>query len=119
MLRFGDIAVVVSNAEASQRWYCEKLGFTKGSSHGHWQTVVVPGAQCLSHLCQAEELEPGTTGIGFVTPDVAADNTVSRPPASASRNRRRNPIGEPPRCSPTRTATSFGLVTTRRSSRRS
>lgn len=68
----GDIAVVVSDAKASARWWKEKCGFEIRDNAGHWVTVAPPGANVVIHLCQNGEHEEGNTGIGFFVDDVAA-----------------------------------------------
>jgi catechol 2,3-dioxygenase-like lactoylglutathione lyase family enzyme len=74
MMRFGDVAVVVSDARKSLRWYTEKLGFEMRSDAGHW----VKGASVVLHLCEGEVLEPGNTGIGFTAADVAKEERELR-----------------------------------------
>jgi catechol 2,3-dioxygenase-like lactoylglutathione lyase family enzyme len=72
MIVFGDVAVVVSAAKASAKWWTEKLGFELRDDEGHWITVAAPGSETLLHLCQNGTHEEGNTGIGFSTDDVAA-----------------------------------------------
>ena len=69
----GDIAVVVSDAKASAKWWKEKCGFEVRDNAGHWITVAPPGAEVVIHLCEGEdfEVDPGNTGIGFFVDDVA------------------------------------------------
>lgn len=67
------VAVVVSDAKKSAKWYRDKLGF-QTSTEGHWVTVWPKGATWKLHLCEGE-LEPGNTGIGFYTDDL--ENAVA------------------------------------------
>jgi len=76
MLRFDDVAVVVSNAKRSAKWFSTKLGFKIRSQDGHWVTVQPPGSSVVLHLCESKRRERGNTGIGFMAADVAA--TVKR-----------------------------------------
>jgi catechol 2,3-dioxygenase-like lactoylglutathione lyase family enzyme len=77
MLAFADVAVTVSDARASARWWSEKLGFathTVGPPDGHATLVAPPGDRFLVHLCEGfAPVEPGNTGIAFVTDDFRAD----------------------------------------------
>lgn len=71
MLRFGDVAIVVKDAQKSLRWYTETLGFAPGENEGHWVTVRPPRSNVVLHLCEFRPLERGNTGIGFQVGDVA------------------------------------------------
>jgi catechol 2,3-dioxygenase-like lactoylglutathione lyase family enzyme len=75
MIALADCAVVVSNAQETARWWNEKLGFvihTVGGG-GHAVSVAPPGDKFVVHLCEGfAPLEPGNTGIAFVTDDFAA-----------------------------------------------
>ena len=76
MLHFGDVAVVVSDAPRSARWYREKVGFRTPAADSLWVTAVVPGSGVVLHLCEAtrrKDREKGNTGIGFVAKDVAKE----------------------------------------------
>jgi Glyoxalase/Bleomycin resistance protein/Dioxygenase superfamily len=70
MIALADVAVVVSNAKASAIWWKKNLGFstyTIGGS-GHATLVAPPGDRYVLHLCEGfAPLEPGDTGIAFVT----------------------------------------------------
>lgn len=69
----GDIAVVVSDAKASARWWKGKCGFEIRDNVGHWITVAPPGASVVIHLCgpdQGYPAETGNTGIGFFVDDL-------------------------------------------------
>ncbi|HUZ80195.1 MAG TPA: VOC family protein [Thermoplasmata archaeon] len=70
-----DVAVVVSNAKASAKWWAKNLGFstyTVGGS-GHAILVAPPGDRFVLHLCEGfAPLEPGDTGIAFVTDEMDA-----------------------------------------------
>lgn len=72
---FESVAVVVSDAQKSLKWYSDKLGFAAASSEGHWVTVRPKGSSTLLHLCESKKTEPGNTGILFVVDDV--DRTYS------------------------------------------
>ena len=65
-----DVAVVVSNARKSTKWYQEKLGFKVRADEGHWVTVAPKGERTVLHLCERKTLEPGNTGIGFLVDGV-------------------------------------------------
>ncbi len=73
MLALADVSVVVSNAKNSARWWTKNLGFatlTIGGT-GHAIMVAPPGDRFVLHLCEGfAALEPGNTGIGFVTDDL-------------------------------------------------
>ena len=75
MLALADVAVVVSDAERSARWWVERVGlrsFTLGGS-GHAVLVAPPGDRFVLHLCQGiAPVEPGDTGIAFVTDEIDA-----------------------------------------------
>jgi catechol 2,3-dioxygenase-like lactoylglutathione lyase family enzyme len=73
MLKFSSVAVVVSDAKKSAKWYHEKLGFEFEDAEGHWVTVAPKGSNIAIHLCEGDELEPGNTGFGFVSKDVAKE----------------------------------------------
>ena len=79
MLALADVAVVVSNARDSARWWKRNLGFaahTIGGS-GHAVLVAPPGERFVLHLCEGfAPLERGDTGIAFVTDDL--DRLVAR-----------------------------------------
>jgi catechol 2,3-dioxygenase-like lactoylglutathione lyase family enzyme len=75
MLALADVAVVVSNAKTSAKWWAKNLGFstyTIGGS-GHAVLVAPPGDRFVLHLCEGfAPLEPGDTGIAFVTDQMEA-----------------------------------------------
>jgi len=79
MMALADVAVVVSDAKSSARWWRKNLGFatyTIGGS-GHATLVAPPGERFVLHLCEGfAPLEPGNTGIAFVTDDL--DATIGR-----------------------------------------
>jgi catechol 2,3-dioxygenase-like lactoylglutathione lyase family enzyme len=57
------VALMVTDAKKSAKWYEEKLGFvTEGS--GHWITVWPKGSNSKFHLCEGKP-EPGNTGISL------------------------------------------------------
>jgi catechol 2,3-dioxygenase-like lactoylglutathione lyase family enzyme len=74
MLALADVAVVVSNAKNSATWWAKNLGFatyTIGGPKGHAVLVAPPGERFVLHLCEGyAPLEPGDTGIAFVTDDI-------------------------------------------------
>jgi len=63
------VAVMVSNAKESAKWYKEKLGFETSNEDDHWVVAWPKGADWMLHLCEGD-LEPGNTGIGFYSDDV-------------------------------------------------
>jgi len=75
MLALADVAVVVSDAKASAKWWVKNLGFstyTVGGT-GHAILVAPPGERFVLHLCEGfSPLEPGNSGIAFVTDDIDA-----------------------------------------------
>jgi catechol 2,3-dioxygenase-like lactoylglutathione lyase family enzyme len=79
MLALADVAVVVSDAHASAEWWKRNLGFasrTVGGS-GHAVQIAPPGDPFVLHLCSGfAPLEPGDTGIAFVTDEI--DRVVAR-----------------------------------------
>jgi len=78
MLALADVAVVVSNANASAEWWTKHFGFATTSigRSGHAVMVAPPGDRFVLHLCQGfAPLEPGDTGIAFVTDELEALST--------------------------------------------
>ena len=75
MLAFADVAVSVSDAQVSARWWNQKFGFathTIGPPGSHAVVVAPPGDRFLLHLCEKfEPVDPGNTGIAFVTDELA------------------------------------------------
>jgi predicted enzyme related to lactoylglutathione lyase len=73
MIAIADVAVVVSDAKASAKWWEENLGFstyTVGGS-GHAMLVAPHGERFILHLCEGfAPLEPGNTGIAFLTDEM-------------------------------------------------
>src|SRR5881398_3220566 len=70
MMRLTTIALVVSDAKKSAKWYQEKLGFEIRDHQGHWITVAPKRENMAFHLCEGfYPLEPGNTGISFTTTD--------------------------------------------------
>ena len=63
------VAVMVSDAKKSAKWYKEKLGFGISNEDDHWVIARFKGTDWMLHLCEGE-LEPGNTGIGFYSEDV-------------------------------------------------
>jgi len=75
MIALADVAVVVSSANASAKWWTENLGFESYNlgGTGHAILVAPPGERFVLHLCEGyAPLEPGDTGIAFVTDDLDA-----------------------------------------------
>jgi catechol 2,3-dioxygenase-like lactoylglutathione lyase family enzyme len=72
-IALADVAIVVSNARASTRWWRKNLGFasyTIGGT-GHATLVAPPGERFVLHLCEGfAPIEPGDSGIAFVTDDL-------------------------------------------------
>jgi catechol 2,3-dioxygenase-like lactoylglutathione lyase family enzyme len=68
----GSVAVLVSDAQKSKKWYVEKLGFTVESDEEHWVTVGPSGSSTLLHLCETDSLEPGNSGITLRTDNLDA-----------------------------------------------
>jgi catechol 2,3-dioxygenase-like lactoylglutathione lyase family enzyme len=68
------VPIVVSDREASKKWYVEKLGMRLIDDEDHWVTVGGRGKGTALHLCQASEnrpaipLEPGPSGIVLALP---------------------------------------------------
>ncbi len=77
-VKFGSVAVVVSDGKKSAQWYKEKLGFEIRSQEGHWVTVAPKGSELVIHLCEGETLEPGNTGFGFYSKDVKKEEDALR-----------------------------------------
>jgi catechol 2,3-dioxygenase-like lactoylglutathione lyase family enzyme len=75
LIAIADVAVVVLNAKASAEWWIKNLGFstyTVGGS-GHAILVAPPGERFVLHLCEGfAPLEPGNTGIAFLTDEMDA-----------------------------------------------
>jgi len=73
LIAIADVAVVVSDAKASAKWWTKNLGFstfTVGGT-GHAILVAPPGERFILHLCEGfVPLEPGDTGIAFVTDEM-------------------------------------------------
>lgn len=80
MIRLGDIAVSVRDAKASAKWWVEKMGFRSHTIEGageHPVLVAPPGDRYILHLCEGfEPVDPGNTGIGFMSDDI--ENDVAR-----------------------------------------
>jgi catechol 2,3-dioxygenase-like lactoylglutathione lyase family enzyme len=76
-MKFSSIALVVSDAKKSAKWFEEKLGFEIRSKDGHWVAVSQKGMPIVIHLCaDLYPLEPGISGFGFVCKDVAKEQKV-------------------------------------------
>jgi catechol 2,3-dioxygenase-like lactoylglutathione lyase family enzyme len=73
VIALADVAIVVSNARTTARWWKKNLGFatyTIGGT-GHAVLVAPPGERFVLHLCEGfAPLEPGDTGIAFVTDEM-------------------------------------------------
>jgi len=73
-MKLSSIAIVVSDAKKSAKWYKEKLGLQIRDQEGHWITVSPKDSTVVFHLCEGfYPLEPGNSGISFVSKDVAKD----------------------------------------------
>ena len=71
MLALADVAVVVRDANASAEWWRQKLGFSIHRLGDHAILVAPPGERLVLHLCEGfAPLEPGNTGIAFLTDDL-------------------------------------------------
>src|SRR5438093_2290172 len=107
MMRLTTIALVVSDAKKSAKWYAEKLGFEIRDHQGHWITVAPKNENVAFHLCEGYyPLEPGNSGISFVSKDVRRRSRHFGKRGSTSPRRPRAKIGEPTRCSRIPTGTS-------------
>jgi predicted enzyme related to lactoylglutathione lyase len=62
------VALMVTDAERSAKWYADKLGFASEGT-GHWITVWPKGSTAKFHLCEGK-LEPGNTGISLYCDNV-------------------------------------------------
>src|SRR5881409_1933820 len=83
MMRLTTIALVVSDAKKSAKWYTEKLGFEIREHQGHWITVAPKTENIAFHLCEGfYPLEPGNSGISFTAKD---EEGRSRPPEARRR----------------------------------
>jgi catechol 2,3-dioxygenase-like lactoylglutathione lyase family enzyme len=69
MSKLVSVAVMVSDAKKSAKWYEEKLGFETSTEEGHWVTAWPRRADWKLHLCEGK-LDPGNTGIGLYSDDV-------------------------------------------------
>ncbi len=57
------VAVTVTDAAKSAKWFKEKAGL-EVSSEGHWVLVWPEGSLAKIHLCEGKP-DPGNTGIAF------------------------------------------------------
>jgi uncharacterized glyoxalase superfamily protein PhnB len=75
MIALADCAVAVSDSREAAKWWTEKVGFavhTVGRG-GHAVMVAPPGDRFVLHLCEGfGPVEPGNTGIAFVTDEIDA-----------------------------------------------
>jgi len=79
MMRLTTIALVVSDAKKSAKWYTEKLGFEIRDHQGHWITVGPKKENMAFHLCEGYyPLEPGNSGISFVSKNVKKEEEALR-----------------------------------------
>ncbi len=75
MIALADCAVVVTNAQASARWWKEKVGFAVHAvgPGDHAVMIAPPGDRFVLHLCEGfGTVEPGNSGIAFVTDEIEA-----------------------------------------------
>lgn len=65
------IALMTQDAQATAKWYKEKLGF-QAAGDAHWVTVWPKGASWKIHLCEGEksDMEPGNSGIALYVKDL-------------------------------------------------
>src|SRR5437870_12595602 len=64
MMRLTTIALVVSDAKRSAKWYTEKLGFELRDHQGHWITVAPDKENIAFTVCEGlHPLEPGRSGL--------------------------------------------------------
>src|SRR5947199_8246233 len=78
-MRLTTIALVVSDAKKSAKWYQEKLGFEIRDHQGHWITVAPKRENMAFHLGEGfYPLEPGNTGISFTTTDAKREEGALR-----------------------------------------
>ncbi|MGI0054711.1 MAG: VOC family protein [Thermoplasmata archaeon] len=74
MLALADVAIVVSDAKATARWWRKHLGFrtfTIAGGRGHAVLVAPPGERFVLHLCEGfAPVDPGDSGIAFVTDEI-------------------------------------------------
>lgn len=73
MIALADCAVAVSDAKAAARWWRESLGFAVHvvGQGDHAVMVAPPGDRFVLHLCEGfEPVQPGNSGIAFVTDDI-------------------------------------------------
>lgn len=61
------IAVVVSDAKKSAKWFEDKAGF-ESSADDHWILVWPKGSTAKIHLCEGKP-DPGNTGVAFYVDD--------------------------------------------------
>jgi len=62
------VAVVVSDAKKSAKWFEDVVGL-RSSADGHWVLVWPRGASARIHLCEGKP-DPGNTGIAFYVKDI-------------------------------------------------
>lgn len=78
-MRLATIALVVSDAKQSAKWYQEKLGFEIRDHQGHWITVAPKNENLAFHLCEGFfDLEPGNSGIAVTSKDVKKEEAALR-----------------------------------------
>jgi lactoylglutathione lyase len=58
------VPIVVSDRNASQKWYTERLGLELLADEGHWVTVGSKSKGSAVHLCQASENQPHPIPLG-------------------------------------------------------
>lgn len=86
MMVLADVGIAVSDAKLSARWWSEKLGFGVHHLEGSEHAVLIapPGERFVLHLCEGfETVEPGNTGIAFMTDEI--DALVARMQAAGVR----------------------------------
>ena len=73
MIALADCAVTVSDTKSASDWWVEKMGFAVHKVGGSEHSVMIapPGDKFVLHLCAGfEPVEPGNTGIAFMTDDI-------------------------------------------------
>ncbi len=115
VLGIDTIAIVVSDRHKAIRWYRDVLGLdvayigprisnvdpsVQGTPDdaGHWIEMGPLRPRTRVHVCQMDEMEPGPTGITFLTDDILADyERMRKPPArprvKRARRARASPAG--------------------------
>ncbi len=87
------VAIVVSDAKKSAKWYADKLGL-ESSVEDHWVTVWAKGGNWKIHLCEGRP-DPGNTGAALYVDDVkSAVDALKKKGVKFSQDYKMNPWGE-------------------------